>query len=443
MKGHLLFVAPSAYSLGGVPRWLDVLLPGLERRGWECTLALTAGSHHDAADYMRHHPWHRSVMLSNPSGSRLGRAEAIAKAAAQVRPDAIVATNIASAYDSQRLMLARGSAPRLLLALHGLQADQFADLAQHRDVIDAAVCVNRLAQALAERSLGDTGRVFYAPAGVEPCAARAPQRTTGAIRLVHAGRIEQHQKRVLDLPALGSELRRRGIAFTFTVVGDGPDLARLRGEVERLALQDQFSFTGALPAEDTRRKIASHDALLIPSQWETGPLVAWEAFSCGVPVIASRFIGSGLEGALRDRETALLHGIGDIAAAADCVEALTDDALRERIRANASALYAKRYTGEASTAAWDRALAAAIRAPRREGPRTPLQLDASGRLDRWFGAPAAERLRRVLGVSFGHASAGGEWPHTDNPGADARAFDTLAATLDAGHVIQAAIEEPA
>ena len=80
---RLLFVAPSAYPLGGVATWLDYLLPGLEEQGWEPSLGLVAGKHHDPVRYLAAHPLQRAVSIHNPTdkasaaaGARVGHARA-------------------------------------------------------------------------------------------------------------------------------------------------------------------------------------------------------------------------------------------------------------------------------------------------------------------------------------------------------------------------------
>src|SRR5690349_18307661 len=40
---NILFVAPSAYPLGGVATWLDYVVPGLRHRNWKVTLGLVQG----------------------------------------------------------------------------------------------------------------------------------------------------------------------------------------------------------------------------------------------------------------------------------------------------------------------------------------------------------------------------------------------------------------
>jgi len=50
-RGSLLFVAPSAYPLGGLATWLDYLVPGLRDKGWKVTIGLTAGQFHNVDAY--------------------------------------------------------------------------------------------------------------------------------------------------------------------------------------------------------------------------------------------------------------------------------------------------------------------------------------------------------------------------------------------------------
>ena len=78
--GRVLLVAPTAYRLGGVQTWLDTIVPDLERAGWTCTVALPDGEHHDAAPYLAAHPFDRWLPMHNPTGSEIGRHEAVARA---------------------------------------------------------------------------------------------------------------------------------------------------------------------------------------------------------------------------------------------------------------------------------------------------------------------------------------------------------------------------
>ena len=65
---RLLFVAPSAYLLGGVQEWLATLLPDLEAAGHRVQLALPDGRLHRFDAYCRAFPQLDCLPLANPAG---------------------------------------------------------------------------------------------------------------------------------------------------------------------------------------------------------------------------------------------------------------------------------------------------------------------------------------------------------------------------------------
>jgi glycosyltransferase involved in cell wall biosynthesis len=67
---------------------------------------------------------------------------------------------------------------------------------------------------------------------------------------------------------------------TKVVVGDGPDLARLRVQYPNAV------FTGAKRGEDLVRHLSAADVFVFPSRTDTFGLVLLEAMACGVPVAA-------------------------------------------------------------------------------------------------------------------------------------------------------------
>lgn len=72
---------------------------------------------------------------------------------------------------------------------------------------------------------------------------------------------------------------------TKVVVGDGPDLARLRRDYPAV------HFTGVKTGEDLARHYASADVFVFPSRTDTFGLVLLEALACGVPVAAYPVMG--------------------------------------------------------------------------------------------------------------------------------------------------------
>lgn len=122
-----------------------------------------------------------------------------------------------------------------------------------------------------------------------------------------------------------------GIPVACRVVGDGP----LEDAVRRASAASAIEPLGRLANRAVLAEMRDARALILPSVTPEGalPLVAIEAFACGLPVIASR-IGNMAE-AIRDRETGLMFEPGDARGLADAVRVAIEDpdALRAMGRA--------------------------------------------------------------------------------------------------------------
>ena len=230
----------------------------------------------------------------------------------------------------------------------------------------------------------------------------------GPFTAAFVGRLEQGQKRVFDLPPVWRAVTERVPAARLLVAGDGPDAAALR---EALTPLPGVEWQGRVPAADVPRRVLDRaDALLMPSSWETGPIVIWEAFARGAAVVSSRYVGSGLEGALTDGANCLLFDVGDAAAAsAALVRLARDPDLRRRVSAGGFETVRTRYSADASADAWESAFRSVLAAPPAAGAPPPVR--PAGRLDGVIGPARAERVRRVTGRVGPDAGPGGEWPH--------------------------------
>jgi N-acetyl-alpha-D-glucosaminyl L-malate synthase BshA len=111
---------------------------------------------------------------------------------------------------------------------------------------------------------------------------------------------------VKNLPAVVEVFRRLAVdrPCRLVLVGEGPELPRVRGLVEENGLADRVDFLGQV--EDLEALLPCADLVLLPSLHESFGLVALEAMSCGVPVIATtrggtrEFIEDGVNSILRD-----------------------------------------------------------------------------------------------------------------------------------------------
>lgn len=441
MSRRLLVLAPSAYRVGGVQTWLDYLLPGLAERGWGPVLGLVAGDHHDAAAYLRAHPFAEVEIVDDRTGTRRGRIRSLAASIAKRRPEMVVVVNLADAYlAAARVRQAGRPDLKIVATLHGLQPDFLQDFARYRDQLDAVICTNRLAGAMAVAWSGlDPARVLYAPYGVEAGAAgeegkerRGDGDRDGPLRLAYAGRLEAVQKRVYDVVEILRQGVGSGLDLTLTVAGEGPDDDGFRAAVAAAGLSERVRHLGALDAADMGPRLYDRcDAMLVTSSWETGPIVAWEAMARGLVLATSDYLGRKREGRLIDGMNCVVFPVGDIAAAVAALKRLRDPSTKERIAAAGRTLALDAYSRTRSIAAWADGLERVAALPALpKGEVEPL-CDAPGRLDRVLGGEGAELARRLLGRRHAHRDPGGEWPHSygDRP-ADDPEFWAMARRLD-------------
>lgn len=136
---------------------------------------------------------------------------------------------------------------------------------------------------------------------------------------VYVGRLS-HEKGVL---LLADAARRAGLPVVF--VGDG----ELADEIRRR--NPDASLTGWVEADEVRRRMREARAVVMPPTWrETQGMVVPEAFSCGVPVVASS--GTAPGAAVRDGVTGIVFANGDVESLAGALRRLAaDDALVARL----------------------------------------------------------------------------------------------------------------
>lgn len=100
------------------------------------------------------------------------------------------------------------------------------------------------------------------------------------------------EKGVSTLIESASELKKMGVAFHLTLIGDGPERQKLDGQVRACGLMDSVSFPGYLTGAALQEKIRSVAAVVIPSRCEeTAGLSAMEQMMRGGVVVAANIGG--------------------------------------------------------------------------------------------------------------------------------------------------------
>lgn len=135
-------------------------------------------------------------------------------------------------------------------------------------------------------------------------------------------------KRVSDVLDIFYRVQQK-VKSKLLLVGEGPDLPKIRCKIEELGLQDEVFFVGK--QDEIAQVISMADVLLLPSEKESFGLVGLEAMACGVPTVGST--AGGIPELIVHGETGFLAGIGDTERMADyAIQLLTDEQLAANFR---------------------------------------------------------------------------------------------------------------
>lgn len=155
-------------------------------------------------------------------------------------------------------------------------------------------------------------------------------------------------KRVEDVVCAFARIARE-IPARLLLVGDGPDRGRAEQRAAAEGVSDRVWFLGK--QESVAELLACSDLFLLPSETEAFGLVALEAMSCGVPVIATRV--GGLPEVVEDGTTGYLAAVGDTEGMADAgIRLLRDRELWTQM-SNAARTAAERFSADLVVPAYE------------------------------------------------------------------------------------------
>lgn len=143
--------------------------------------------------------------------------------------------------------------------------------------------------------------------------------------LVSAARIVE-KKGLHLMPEALALLKQRGIACNWRVIGDGPELKRIRELCVQHGIDKQVELLGARDNQTVREALLQADAAVLPcivakdGERDGIPIFFIEAMALGVPVVTTPI--SGIPELIRDGDTGFLHATNDVAALADKLAAV-------------------------------------------------------------------------------------------------------------------------
>jgi len=133
------------------------------------------------------------------------------------------------------------------------------------------------------------------------------------------------------------------IKARLVIVGDGPELERLRSAAQASKHGERIIFTGQV--SDVQPFYSIADVFVLPSHSEGSPNVLLEAMAANAPVVATAV--GGVPEIVQNNESALLVPASDPAAlAAAITRVLSDDDLARRLTIRAAELVVKNHSPE-------------------------------------------------------------------------------------------------
>jgi len=127
-------------------------------------------------------------------------------------------------------------------------------------------------------------------------------------------------KRVPDIIATFAAVNRK-VESVLVMVGDGPERHAAEQQARQLGIDKSVHFLGKI--ESVAPLLAAADLFLLPSNAESFGLSALEALASGTPVVGTNV--GGLPEVVRDGETGVLCGVGDVAGMSNAaIELLRD-----------------------------------------------------------------------------------------------------------------------
>ena len=215
--------------------------------------------------------------------------------------------------------------------LHG-DIEYYYDLAvRHDPIVHAFIAYSRrMYDELVARLPHRADTIFHLPYGIPlPSAVRRP--IDGPLRAIYAGRFEQQQKGIFDLPEIDRALQTMGVTVAWTIAGTGPDEDELK---QRWAFNPGVRWTGPLTNAALLELYARQDVFVLPTRFEGFPVALVEAMAAGLPAIVSD-IPSGVPEIVDTGVSGERPPVGDARAFAGAIARLDRD--RGRLEAMSAA----------------------------------------------------------------------------------------------------------
>jgi glycosyltransferase involved in cell wall biosynthesis len=156
--------------------------------------------------------------------------------------------------------------------------------------------------------------------------ARGNYHSNGSINILYVGRVEEYKGLAVLARAFKSANRDN---LCLNIGGSGDFMRNLQAEFKDC---DNLKFYGWVSGAEKEKLFLNSDVFVLPSTWyDNAPLVIFEAYKYGLPVIGSRI--GGIPEMIKPDETGFLFEPGDDNGLAVLLQSLSKDQLRKMVSA--------------------------------------------------------------------------------------------------------------
>jgi len=329
---NVVVTAPT-WSLNGVNVFSANLVRGLQQRGFAARLLLTNPHRTDAKPLPVPSDLPLEKLAVKAHSAWPARWQALSQYLETLAP-CIYMPNYDYGYSCISSILSAGVG--IVGIAHSDDVQHYNHVSRLGRYWNAVVAVSTaITEQIRQRQPELSGRLMTIPYGVQYPAQWPERPDVATLRLLYTGRLEQSQKRVLDLVPLATRLRQRGLRFELNIYGNGPAHKALEQQILNEGLTDLVKLWGTLAPEQMQGVYAQHDLFLLTSAFEGLPLSLLEAMSQGcVPVVSD--VKSGIPEVIEDGLNGYRIAVGALDTFADRILTLArQPALRQRLSRNA------------------------------------------------------------------------------------------------------------
>lgn len=211
--------------------------------------------------------------------------------------------------------------------LHADDEAYYSKAEKYWKLVDVFVSVsNRITRTVHERYPHIPKECIHTvPCGISLPAAGHTAIDTSVVKLIYVGRIENRQKRTMDLAALAQALLQQQTPFHLTIIGDGgDDKIALQQKITEDQLGSYVTFAGWQQKAQVLQFMRDSDVMVLVSAFEGMPVAMMEALASGCAFVGTRVSGvEDYEQHPLAKDCFGVFAIGDVADAAQKIMALS------------------------------------------------------------------------------------------------------------------------